>query len=62
MGRGCIPFILHLTAKVAGAPAGVNEFPFAIIDAYSIPGVVGVKFWHRLSGLQWCMSVAFAVS
>ena len=35
------------TLDVSGAPAGVYEFPFVVIDAYGVPGVVAVIRWKR---------------
>lgn len=31
-----------VAAGVARAPAAVNQFPFAVVDAHGVPGVVAV--------------------
>jgi hypothetical protein len=57
-----IPLILHLTANMTSTPTGVNEFPFAIVDAYSVPSVVRLERWDRLTWFQRCVAKAFAIS
>jgi hypothetical protein len=45
-----------------GAPAGVDQFPFTVVDAHSVPGVVGVERWYRLAGLEWYVAETQAIS
>ena len=37
---------------VAGAPAGVDGFPIAIVDFHGIPGVVGILCRNRRAGCE----------
>lgn len=47
---------------VAGAPARVDEFPFAVIDANRVPGVAGVVGGEGGSGFDRCVAIALAVA
>ena len=47
---------------VAGAPACVDEFPFAVVDTNGVPGVVGFKGWDGVTWFEWCVAVAFAIT
>jgi hypothetical protein len=47
---------------VTGAPACVDEFPFAVVDADSVPGVAGVVGWKDSSRFQRGVPVALSVA
>ena len=47
---------------VAGAPACINQFPFASVDAHGVPGMAGVVGWEGGAGWQGGVAIAFAVA
>lgn len=53
---------LFADADVPGAPAGVDEFPFAVVDLDGVPGVGAVFGWDRLAGLEGGEAGAFAMA
>ncbi len=53
--------LLVADADVAGAPAGVDELPFTVVNLDGVPGVGAVFGRDGLAGLEWRETGAFAV-
>lgn len=47
---------------MAGAPACVDEFPLAVVDADGVPGVAGVVGWEGSTGSERGVAKALAVA
>lgn len=63
MARGeFLSVFLVADADVAGAPAGVDELPFTVVDLDGVPGVSAVFGRDGLAGLEWRETGAFAVA
>ncbi len=62
-GRELLVVGLACAGDVAGAPAGVDGFPVAVVDLYGVPGVVGGFGGHgRAGGEGGGEAEAFAVA
>jgi hypothetical protein len=57
-----LPFVFVGTTDMSCAPTRVDQLPFAVIDANSIPSVVRGERWDWLTGFQRCMAKPFTVS
>lgn len=53
---------LTFSADVASAPAGIDEFPGAVVDFDDVPGVIGGEWWHCGSGRERRVSVTFPMA
>ena len=40
-----VAFVLELTTKVTGTPAGIDELPYTVVNATSVPGVRHLVGW-----------------
>lgn len=53
-----LPGSLHVSCP----PTWIYEFPFAVVNANSVPGVVPIIWWEWRVLCQWCISEPFAVA